>query len=145
MAATKKKCKAILCEKTTGRRYCRKHCSCEVAEAFGAKLRPLIEHIPGAAFVPSYLDDDEQGWKYTLNTAAGKLDVTFYAGDFALYARFDEPLRASKLLGGHGFLMEEVNPYSGKWNHHIADGHDVDSAVTYIMVELSRTRPSPQE
>lgn len=143
MTAVKSKCKALCCDKNTSKRYCRKHRTDEIGDTFGEKIRPLIAALPGAAFEASYLDDEEHGWRYTVPTSVGKLTLTFHAGDFSLYGRFEDPARACALLGGRGFLSYEVNPYSGKWNHHYDDAHPIDDAVQHTLKQLKRVIPQP--
>ncbi len=122
--------------KKGGGRYCREHRDSAVADAFGDALRVKIAALPQALPHPSYLDADAidevaHGWSYALQTRAGQLVVTFHDGDYALFGRFDDEGAGRKLTG-------ESNPFSGKWNHHIDDGHPVESAVLYVMNQLER-------
>lgn len=138
---TTEKCHKLCCHKRRmkkgGGRYCVEHKGCALADAFGAALREKLTALPGAEPVASYLDDADDhgahGWRLALPTRAGRLVVSFHDGDYALFTIFDEEKRAVALLGRH-----EVNPHSGKWNHHITDGHPVDTAVLYVMNQLQR-------
>lgn len=134
------KCKALLCDKNTNKGYCRQHRDNEIGDTFGEKIRPLIAALPGAVFNPSHLDDG-YGWRYTVPTTAGQLTLTFHAGDFSLYGRFENPEQACAIFGGRTSLTGAVNPYSGKWNHHYDNMHPIDDAVKYIVKQITRALP----
>jgi hypothetical protein len=138
------RCHSLCCDKPVmkkgGGRYCRAHRDCAIADAFGEALRVQIAALPNAKPAATYLNvgDVSHGWSFALETRAGRLTVSFHDGDYALFSRFEDPHAGNRLLGGRLLLGDEVNPYSGKWNHHISDGHPVESAVLFIMNQLKR-------
>ena len=70
------------------------------------EVYPFLESI-GAEQVENLFDAD--GRSYALQTTVGRL-VLNIAGD-TIFSRFDDEKAASARL-------YDVNPYSGKWNHH---------------------------
>lgn len=68
--------------------------------------------------------------QYRIETPLGALDITpdpaylAEGGMLTVFARFDDVDRACAKLNKGRVLRGEVNPYSGKWNHH----YDNDTA-----------------
>lgn len=136
------RCKDLLCQRMTRKGYCPKHVEGLKADAFADLVRPALEKM-GAAFLPSHLDDCEGeciGWQLALQTRVGLLTVSYHRGDFSLYGRFEDPKAATEALG-NSFGRGEVNPYSGKWNHHYWDWTDASIAANACINAISRVLP----
>jgi hypothetical protein len=73
-----------------------------------------------------------------IQTRAGRLAlmVNISADLLTVFGRFKEPERAIAILG------DEVNPYTGKWNHHYGDAFTVREAVSHSERQLSRVLDS---
>ena len=79
--------------------------------------------------------------QYKLSTPLGDLTISpdpayIAEGMLTIFARFEDVDRAcAKLNPGHG-LRGEVNPYSGKWNHHYDGGITPDNAFRDFKAHL---------
>jgi len=74
-------------------------------------------------------------YEYKLGTSVGLLRLSFSEGDAlaSAFGRFDEPERAVALIGRHN-----MNPYSGKWNHHWSKDDDPEIVLLMFKAELER-------
>lgn len=77
----------------------------------------FVAYNPQSAATPS-------GGSFWIDTVAGWLSIHAY-GDW-IACRFSEPERARRVVG-----TSNLNPVSGKWNHHVFDADPADVLATF--------------
>lgn len=82
--------------------------------------------------------DGKGAYKWEVMTKAGNLKITLHDDAykiFAVYMKFDEPTRAADYFKSHYLDIENLNQYSGKYNHY---HDDIDFLLDRIKVRLNK-------
>lgn len=79
--------------------------------------------------------------QYLIETPLGALTISpdpayIAEGMLTIFARFDDPARACAKLNKARALRGEVNPHSGKWNHHYDAGCTPENAFRDFKAHL---------
>ena len=100
-----------------------------------AKQRKLLTGMKEIAIERGATPTPNGSYQFQLQTSVGLLRLSFSEGHelASVFCRFDEPERAVELIGRHN-----MNPYSGKWNHHWSKEDDPETALWLFKADLER-------
>lgn len=100
-----------------------------------AKQRKLLAQAKDIAIEKGAVPTPDGFYELQLQTTVGLLRMSFSEGDnlASVFGRFDEPERAVTLIGRHN-----MNPFSGKWNHHWGKDDDSELVLSMFKVDLDR-------
>jgi hypothetical protein len=100
-----------------------------------AKQRKLLEIARNIAVEKGATPTSDGFYQFQLATTVGLLRLSFSEGRClaSVFGRFDQPERAVALIGCHN-----MNPHSGKWNHHWSKDDDFDLALLSFRADLER-------
>jgi len=99
------------------------------------KQRKLLKQVRDIAIENGAEPAKDGFYDFQLATSVGLLRLSFSEGHSlaSVFGRFDEPERAAALIGRHN-----MNPYSGKWNHHWSKADDPHLALFSFKADLDR-------
>lgn len=100
---------------------------------FDKKVEKLVLQLGGKE---TYKWESSTGW--TIETKAGKLDVSVHhdkSSIYSIFCRFDDPKKAVEVLTPTN--ASNLNKHSGKWNYHMSDEKEIlaifESSVREIL------------
>ena len=100
-----------------------------------AKQRKLLNEMKEIAIGKGAEPTQNGLYQFQLQTCVGLLRLSMSEGHSlaSVFCRFDEPERAVEVIGRH-----QMNPYSGKWNHHWGKEDDPEIALRLFKADLER-------
>lgn len=100
-----------------------------------SKQRKLLNRAKEVAVQVGAVPTPDGLYQFQLQTTVGLLRISFSEGHelASVFCRFDEPERAVELISRH-----EINPFSGKWNHHWGRDADPELALLSFKTALDR-------
>jgi hypothetical protein len=100
-----------------------------------AKQKKLLGKARDHAIEKGAVPTPDGFYEYQLETVVGLLRLSFTEGDrlASVFGRFEEPERAVAVFGRHN-----LNPFSGKWNHHWGKDDNPDLALLCWKADLDR-------
>jgi hypothetical protein len=114
-----------------------------------AKQRKLLNGMRQIATEKGAVPTPDGFYQLQLQTCVGMLRLSMSEGHSlgSVFCRFDEPERAVEFMG-----RNNLNPYSGKWNHHWGKEVDSETALRLFKTDLERLTadvpgipPTPRE
>ena len=100
-----------------------------------AKQRKLLKGIMEIAIEKGAEPTPDGFYQFQLQTCVGLLRLSISEGHSlaSLFGRFEEPERAVELIG-----RNNMNHYSGKWNHHWGKEDNLETALRLFKADLER-------
>ena len=100
-----------------------------------AKQLKLLNGMKEIAIEKGAIPTSDGFYQFQLQTCVGFLRLSMSEGHSlaSVCCRFEEPERAVGLIGRHN-----MNPYSGKWNHHWSKEDDAETALRLFKADLER-------
>ena len=100
-----------------------------------AKQRKLLNGMKEIAIEKGAMPTPDGFYQFQLQTCVGLLLLSVSEGHSlaSVFGRFDEPERAVELIG-----RNNMNHYSGKWNHHWGKEDDAETALRLFKADLER-------
>ena len=100
-----------------------------------AKQLKLLNGMKEIAIEKGAVPTPNGSYQFQMQTCVGLLRLSFSDGHSlaSVFGRFDEPERAVELIG-----RNNMNTYSGKWNHHWGKEDDPEIALRLFKADLER-------
>ena len=100
-----------------------------------AKQLKLLNGMKEIAIEKGAVPTPDGSYQFQLQTCVGLLQLSMSEGHAlaSIFCRFEEPERAVELIG-----RNNMNHYSGKWNHHWGKEDDPEMALLLFKTDLDR-------